>query len=251
MSAGATRRARRPSSRVSQIRRTVGIPFAVSFAPLSRESWPAASGPEPIICAMNSNQKGAIAEAAVALHAIKAGIEVLRPVAEHCRYDLAFDLGVRLLRVQCKWGRRRGDVVIVHLAGYRLTSSGSVRSTYGAHEIDAVAAYCAETDACYLLPVALVAGRTALQLRLAAPKNGQRAALNWAADYSFPGAIAQLGERVSGTHEVAGSSPAAPLLRPTNPPPSAPTSSATTSASTSSKPRPARRSSSPAAASRP
>ena len=156
---------------------------------------------------MNSNRKGAIAEAAVAFHAIKLGIEVLKPVAEHCRYDLAFDLGERILRVQCKSGRRKGDVVIVHLAGYRLTSSGSVRSTYGEHEIDAVAAYCAETDACYLLPVTLVAGRSALQLRLAPPKNGQRAALNWAADYSFPGAIAQLGERLRGTQEVAGSSP--------------------------------------------
>ena len=135
-----------------------------------------------------------------------------------------------------------------HLAGYRLTSSGSVRSTYGEHEIDAVAAYCAETDACYLLPMALVAGRTALQLRLAAPKNGQRAALNWAADYSFPGAIAQLGERVSGTHEVAGSSPASSTPKADESTTVGAHQFRNTSAS-SSKPRPARRSSSPAAAS--
>ena len=157
---------------------------------------------------MNSNQKGAIAEAAAAFHAIRAGITVLEPVAEHCRYDLAFDLGHRIIRVQCKWAPRKGDVIAVHLSGFRLTSRGSVRSTCGEDEIDAVAAYCADTDQSYLLPANLVAGRSALQLRLAAPRNGQRAALNWAADYSFPGAIAQLGERVSGTHEVAGSSPA-------------------------------------------
>ena len=42
-------------------------------------------------------------------------------------------------------------------------------------------------------------------------KNGQRACLNWAADYELPGAIAQLGERLRGTQEVAGSSPASSI----------------------------------------
>ena len=73
---------------------------------------------------MDSNQKGAIAEAAVAFHAIRAGIVVLKPVAEHCRYDLAFDLGARVLRVQCKWGQRKDEIIRVNLAGYRYTSRG-------------------------------------------------------------------------------------------------------------------------------
>ena len=42
---------------------------------------------------LSSNDKGNIAEAAIALEAIKLGIDVLKPVAEHGRYDLAFDLG--------------------------------------------------------------------------------------------------------------------------------------------------------------
>jgi prevent-host-death family protein len=37
--------------------------------------------------------------------------------------------------------------------------------------------------------------------------NNQQAALNWAADYEFPGAIAQLEERLTGSQEVVGSSP--------------------------------------------
>src|SRR5439155_5561924 len=55
----------------------------------------------------------------------------------------------------------------------------------------------------------------AIQLRLGPTANNQRHGINWAADYEFaaklggrPGAIAQLGERVHGMHEVAGSSPA-------------------------------------------
>ena len=54
---------------------------------------------------MTTNQKGAIAETAVAHAAIKLGIDVYRPVAEGGRYDLIFVLDDDLLRVQCKWAR--------------------------------------------------------------------------------------------------------------------------------------------------
>ena len=46
-----------------------------------------------------------------------------------------------------------------------------------------------------------------VHLRLIPPKNGQRAALIWAADHQLSGAIAQLGERCHGMAEVVGSSP--------------------------------------------
>ena len=44
---------------------------------------------------LTSNDKGNIAEAAITLEAIKLGIDVLKPIAEHGRYDLVFDLGDR------------------------------------------------------------------------------------------------------------------------------------------------------------
>ncbi len=40
------------------------------------------------------------------------------------------------------------------------------------------------------------------------PRNFQQACINLADNFDFEGAIAQLGERVNGIHEVAGSSPA-------------------------------------------
>jgi hypothetical protein len=46
-----------------------------------------------------------------------------------------------------------------------------------------------------------------VNLRIGQPQNGQRAALNWASDFEFPGAVAQLEERVAGSDEVRGSSP--------------------------------------------
>jgi prevent-host-death family protein len=158
---------------------------------------------------LTSNDKGNIAEMAIALEAMKLGIEVLKPMAEHVHYDLAFDLGNRILRVQCKWASLKDtDIVYVNTSRCRTRKRGYVRSTYLAHEIDALAAYCAELERCYLLPVDLVADRRALHLRLTKPRNGQRAAINWAEKYSLPGAIAQLGERRGGTAKVAGSSPA-------------------------------------------
>ena len=64
-----------------------------------------------------SNHKGAIAELKIATAATELGIDVLRPMAEHGRYDLGFELGRRILRVQCKWGGldRKAGVIKVNL----------------------------------------------------------------------------------------------------------------------------------------
>ena len=139
------------------------------------------------------NLKGNIAELKIAAEATRLGIPVLSPMTEHGRYDLVFELGTNLIRIQCKWASVRGAVIQVNTAGNRLTPRGYVGTTYSAAEIDAIAVYCGDLDRCYLLPVDLVAGRRSVHLRLAAAKNGQRACLHWAAEYELPGAVAQLG----------------------------------------------------------
>jgi len=117
---------------------------------------------------MNSNAKGAIAETQIAAAAVKLGVPVLRPVTEHGRYDLVFEIGSRLLRVQCKWATldTTGSVVVVHVGGSYCTPTGYVRSTYAAHEVDLVAAYCDALGQCYLLPISLVAEKSVLHLRV-------------------------------------------------------------------------------------
>ena len=71
-----------------------------------------------------------MAEAEIAAAAIRLGIPVLKPLSEHGRYDLVFDLAGRLARIQCKWGRldRDGDVISVRVGGSRLTPRGYVFS---------------------------------------------------------------------------------------------------------------------------
>jgi PD-(D/E)XK endonuclease len=52
---------------------------------------------------MTTDQKGAIAELAIALAAVRLGIDVYRPVAEGGRYDLIFEVDETLWRVQCSF----------------------------------------------------------------------------------------------------------------------------------------------------
>jgi prevent-host-death family protein len=162
----------------------------------------------------STNHKGAVAEAKIAAHAIQLGIEVLKPIAEHGRYDLAFDLGDRILRVQCKWGAldRDAGIVCVRVGGSRHTPSGYVLTSYAPDEIDAMAVYCEDLGNVYLLPVNVVAGKRQLHLRVSPPRNSQRACINLADQYQL-GAIAQLGERSAGSRKVAGSSPASSTPR--------------------------------------
>ena len=138
---------------------------------------------------LSTNRKGAIAETAIAAAATKLGIPVLRPIVEHARYDLAFEIGDRILRVQCKWGglHSEGAIIKVNLTSSWCTPTGYERRYYTEDEIDLVAVYCGELDRCYLLPSALVADRRGIDLRVAPPKNGQRACLNLAVDLNFPG----------------------------------------------------------------
>ena len=157
----------------------------------------------------NPNIKGNVAELKIAAEAALLGLEVYGPLTEHGRTDLVIGVGGALQKIQCKWGRLNPtrDVVVVQLSGSRLTPSGYVRKPYTSYEIDFVGVYCGELDRCYLLPASLFDGKYCVQLRLEPARNGQRACVNLAEDYEFAGAVAQLEERVAGSHEVRGSSP--------------------------------------------
>ena len=142
----------------------------------------------------STNHKGAVAEAMIAAHAIRLGIDVLAPSAEHTRYDLAFDLGQQILRVQCKWGAldTAAGVIRVRVGGSRHTPNGYVFSSYSEDEIDALAVYCEPLDRVFLVPVAVVAGKKQLHLRVSPTRNNQVGAVNMASAYEL-GAVAQLG----------------------------------------------------------
>ena len=113
---------------------------------------------------MNSNQKGALAELAIAKEASRLGLGVYWPLVEYGRCDLILEHEGALIRVQCKWSRLRGEVIDVRIATSRHTPlNGYLRTTF---------------------------------LRLSPARNNQRAAVNYAADYEFEGAVAQLARAI-------------------------------------------------------
>ncbi|MBA2255856.1 MAG: hypothetical protein H0W05_01450 [Thermoleophilaceae bacterium] len=80
----------------------------------------------------STSRVGAIAELEIATAAVRAGLTVLRPVAEQARYDLALEIGPRLFRVQCKSGAldQRAGVIKVGLQRTWYSPQGYVRTTY-------------------------------------------------------------------------------------------------------------------------
>lgn len=136
---------------------------------------------------LSTDQKGAIAELAIAKAAIAARIGVYSPLSDGGRYDLIFDFGDRLDRVQCKWAPLDRDVILVRSYSSRRTADGLRRRAYAPGEIDAIAAYCPDLDKCFYLPAERVGSRILLHLRIAPSRNNQAVGVNWASDYAFEG----------------------------------------------------------------
>ncbi len=154
------------------------------------------------------NVKGNVAELAIAAEAARLGLTVLMPMTEHERYDLVLGVAGRLFRVQCKWGSRQGEIVKVRLrSSYYSPTRGYVVRTYAPDEVDLIAVYCGDLDRSFLLPVEVFAGKATVHLRLGPARNKQQASVHLAARYAFPGAVAQLAERLAGSEEARGSNP--------------------------------------------
>jgi hypothetical protein len=105
----------------------------------------------------NPNHRGAISEAAIAYEAARLGIAVFKPLAEHGRADLVFEIRGSLFKVQCKSASCNGEVIRIGLVSSWQTATRKVRTRYRHDEVDLVAAHCPELDRNYLLPFGLVA----------------------------------------------------------------------------------------------
>jgi len=134
---------------------------------------------------LTPSQKGAVAETEIATAAIRMNLLVLRPVAEGGRYDLAIDIGEKILRVQCKWASRNGDVLTINCETSRHTPNGYLRTRYSASEVDAIAAYSPDSDRCYVIPIEEAEHMSTISLRLAPTRNNQALRIRWAREYEF------------------------------------------------------------------
>ena len=146
-----------------------------------------------------SNLKGNVAELAIAKEAALLGLGVLMPDgrARTLRPGARRSAG-GCFRVQCKWasfdGRCRSGRS-AHVSAHAAATATCGRST-GADEIDAGRRLLRRARS---LLSSFRSRRSPadplFQLRLSPARNSQRAAINFAADYEFAGAVAQLEER--------------------------------------------------------
>ena len=130
-------------------------------------------------------QKGDLAELAVAHDLVRRGFRVAFPYGEDCNYDLIVDRGDSLERIQVKYHRSDGAVIVVRCRTHSLTN-GKVRVVkhYTSAIIDWLAVYDRTTSRCYYVPASeLGDGRSIMHLRLTPARSGRRKGIHVATDY--------------------------------------------------------------------
>jgi PD-(D/E)XK endonuclease len=133
-------------------------------------------------------QKGDLAELKVAADLIERGCKISIPFGEDSDYDLIADFEGRLHRVQVKFTKSDGSIVLVRCRSHSLTK-GKVRTTkhYSSEMVDWIAVYDAAGDRCYYCPSReLGSGRSELRLRLVPARNGQHLGIRYAEAYTDP-----------------------------------------------------------------
>jgi hypothetical protein len=103
---------------------------------------------------MDTKLKGDIAEQAVVLHALKRGWGVLRPVGDRLPYDLVFDIGSRLVKIQVKaaWLDLPSGNYVVDNRRTKTNRRQMLRAPYQTSDFEFAIAYIAELEVFYIFP---------------------------------------------------------------------------------------------------
>ncbi len=103
---------------------------------------------------MDTKLKGDIAEQAVVLQALKQGWEVLKPFGDRLSYDLVFDVGRILVKIQVKYAWfdvKRGNYV-VDVRRTKTNRRQMLRETYKVEDFDFAIVYLEELEVFYVIP---------------------------------------------------------------------------------------------------
>jgi len=109
-------------------------------------------------------RRGLVSHLAVAQRLIELGFEVLEPVGNHLRYDLAYyvpassSAEAQLLRVQCKTARLSRDKTCLLFNAYKLGGEGRRQKQgyqgdaeyFGIYSSDTRKVYMIHVDECYV-----------------------------------------------------------------------------------------------------
>ena len=103
---------------------------------------------------MNTKLKGDIAEQAVILQALQRGWGVLNPVRDRLPYDLVFDTGENLLKIQVKsaWYDSKKGNYVVDNRRTKTNRRQMVRENYKNNDFDFAIVYIEELSIFYIFP---------------------------------------------------------------------------------------------------
>src|SRR6266436_1643822 len=124
---------------------------------------------------------GLTAHTAILHKLVSMGLEVLQPLSDDLRYDLAYyvEKTAELIRIQCKAGRYDPIKGCVYFKNFnRSGGRGGRRSYIGDAEYFGV--YCAELNTVYLVPIDIAPYASEVGLRIQPTKNNQGKKVIWA-----------------------------------------------------------------------
>ncbi len=129
---------------------------------------------------------GLAAHTAVLHKLVSKGLEVLQPLGDHLRYDLAYYLEEtgELVRIQCKAGRYDPIKGCVYFKNFNRSGGRSGRRSY-IGDAEYFGVYCAELNTVYLVPVDIAPYASEVGLRVQPTKNNQEKKVIWAKDYEI------------------------------------------------------------------
>ena len=129
---------------------------------------------------------GLVTHTAVLHKLVSRGLEVLQPLGDHLRYDLAYYLEetAELVRIQCKAGRYDLHKGCVFFKNFNRSGGRGKRRGY-VEDVEYFGVYCAELNKVYLVPVDIATYASEVSLRVDPPKNNQEKKIIWARDYEI------------------------------------------------------------------
>lgn len=129
---------------------------------------------------------GLAAHTAVLHKLVSRGLEVLQPLGDHLRYDLAYyrEETAQLVRIQCKAGRYEAAIGCVLFKSFNRTGGRGKRRSY-VGDAEYFGVYCAELNTVYLIPVENVPYANEVHLRIKPTKNNQEKKVIWARNYEI------------------------------------------------------------------
>jgi hypothetical protein len=132
----------------------------------------------------NPARTGLTAHTAILHKLVSLGLEVLQPLSDDLRYDLAYyveETG-ELIRIQCKAGRYIAEIGCILFKNYNSTGGRSKKRGY-IGDAEYFGVYCHELNKTYLIPVNLTSYIGEVHLRVMPSKNNQVKKVIWAQDY--------------------------------------------------------------------